>query len=100
MPLDAIASAQVMPHGKGIKPVFSVAGVTQYPMPMSGTLHLDTADEHWAITIRRSPEEVGNIQLHLVPLPFFFDRADHVVEMNWANGPDPFGYKSAPPIRY
>jgi len=100
VPLDAIASAETMPEGKGVKPVFSVAGVAQYPMPMSGTLHLDTVDENWVVTIRRSPEEVGNIQLHTVPLPFFFDRADHIVEMNWADGPDPFGYKSAPPISY
>lgn len=100
MPLDAIATAAAMPHGEGVQPFFAVGGVTQYPMPLSGTLHLDTVDETWAVSVRRSPEDPRNIQLHTLPMPFFFDRADHVVEMNWADGPDPFGYKSAPPIEY
>lgn len=100
IPLTAIASAQTMPEGEGVEPVFSVAGVDQYPMPMSGTLHLDTVDENWAMVVRRSPEDTRNIQLHTIPLPFFFDRADHVVEMNWEDGPDPFGYKAAPAISY
>ncbi|MEM7563810.1 MAG: hypothetical protein AAF353_12275 [Pseudomonadota bacterium] len=100
IPLNAIASAKEMPHGEGVKPVFSVAGVEQYSMPMAGTLHLDTIDETWAVTIRHSPEDVRNVQLHSLPMPFFFDRADHIVEMNWADGPDPFGYKSAPPLQY
>ncbi|AZV79896.1 hypothetical protein EBB79_19760 [Parasedimentitalea marina] len=98
--LPAIASADPMPFGEGVGPVFSVAGVEQYPMPMSGTLHLDLIDEQWAVTIRRHPEELGRIDMHTVPIPFFFDRADHVVEMNWADGPDPFGYKGLPPIEY
>ena len=100
IPLTALASAEAMPHGEGVQPVFSVAGVTQYPMPMSGTMHLDTIDENWAVVVRASPEDPRKIQLHTLPLPFFFDRADHVVEMNWADGPDPFGYKSAPPLEY
>ncbi len=100
LPVDAVASAEAMPHGEGVQPVFAVAGVTQYPMPLSGTLHLDTIDDQWAVVVRRSPEDPRNIQLHTLPLPFFFDRADHIVEMNWADGPDPFGYKSAPPLSY
>ena len=99
--LDAVATAEEMPHGEGVGNVFSVAGVSQYALPMSGTLHLDTIDETWAVVVRRSPEDVRNIQLHTLPLPFFFDRADHVVEMNFPSDPrDPFGYKSAPPIEY
>lgn len=98
--LDALASAELMPAGKGVQPNFTVAGVSQNPMPLAGTLHLDTADENWAIAIRKSPEDATNIQLHTLPLPFFFDRADHLVEMNWPDGPDPFGYKSAPPLTY
>ncbi|MEM7376964.1 MAG: hypothetical protein AAF460_05590, partial [Pseudomonadota bacterium] len=97
---DAVATAEAMPHGEGVQPVFAVAGVSQQPMPLSGTLHLDTVDATWAVVVRRSPEDTRNIQLHTLPMPFFFDRADHVVEMNWADGPDPFGYKSAPPLSY
>ncbi|MEL6688820.1 MAG: hypothetical protein AAFP28_00760 [Pseudomonadota bacterium] len=98
--IEAIGAAEEMPHGEGVQPVFSVAGVYQFPLPMSGTLHLDTIDETYAVVVRHSPEDVRNIQLHTLAMPFFFDRADHVVEMNWSDGPDPFGYKSAPPLEY
>ena len=98
--LEAVASAKEMPHGEGVKPVFSVAGVAQFQLPLSGVMHLDTLDENYAIVVRRSPEDPRNIQLHTLPLPFFFDRADHIVEMNFKGGPDPFGYKSAPPLEY
>ncbi|MEM8541060.1 MAG: hypothetical protein AAGF25_08905 [Pseudomonadota bacterium] len=100
MNLEAVATATPMPEGEGVQPVFSVAGVAQFPLPMSGTLHLDTLDENFAVVVRHSPEDARNIQLHTVPLPFFFDRTDHVVEMNWNDGPDPFGYKAAPPLEY
>lgn len=98
--LDAVAAAEPMPHGEGTGSVFSVAGVQQFPLPLSGTLHLDTLDDSFAVVVRRSPDDARNIQLHTIPMPFFFDRADHVVEMNFEGGPDPFGYKSAPPIEY
>lgn len=97
---DALAAAEEMPHGEGVQNVFSVAGVDQFPLPMSGTLHLDTLDENYAVVVRRSPEDVRNIQIHTLPMPFFFDRADHVVEMNFEGSADPFGYKAAPPIEY
>ena len=96
----ALAAAEEMPHGEGVQNVFSVAGVDQFPLPMSGTLHLDTLDENYAVVVRRSPEDVRNIQIHTLPMPFFFDRADHVVEMNFEGSADPFGYKAAPPIEY
>lgn len=98
--VEAVAAAEEMPHGEGIQPVFSTAGVYQFPLPMSGTMHLDTLDENYAVVVRRSPEDTRNIQLHTLPLPFFFDRADHIVEMNFEDGPDPFGYKAAPPLEY
>jgi hypothetical protein len=98
--LEAIASAEAMPHGEGVQNVFSVEGVYQFPLPMSGTLHLDTLDDTYALVVRHSPEDVRNIQLHTVPMPFFFDRADHIVEMNFDGSPDPFGYKAAPPVDY
>jgi hypothetical protein len=100
IPLQAIAAAKPMPFGEGVKPVFTVAGVPQYPMPLSGTLHLDIIDQQWAVAIRRHPEDVNRIDMHTLPIPFFFDRSDHIVEMNWKDGPDPFGYKSLPPIEY
>ncbi|MGB7243167.1 MAG: hypothetical protein WBC93_13905 [Sulfitobacter sp.] len=98
--LAAVASAAEMPHGEGVQPVFSVAGVYQFPLPMSGTMHLDTLDENYAVVVRRSPDDTRNIQLHTLALPFFFDRADHIVEMNFENGPDPFGYGAAPALEF
>lgn len=98
--LDAIASADPLPSGEGVAPTFGPAGVYQHPVPMSGTLHLDLVNETWAATIRRNPEDLSQIDLHTVLVPFFFDRADHVVEMNWADAPDKFGYKSLPPVEY
>lgn len=98
--IDAVASAEAMPHGEGVEPVFSTAGVYQFPLPMSGTMHLDTLNESYAVVVRRSPEDTRNIQLHTLPLPFFFDRADHIVEMNFEGGPDPFGYGAAPALEY
>lgn len=98
--LAALATAEEMPHGEGVQPVFSVAGVDQFQLPMSGTLHLDTVDEAYAVVVRRSPEDPRNIQLHTLAMPFFFDRADHIVEMNWEDGPDPFGYRDAPPLEF
>jgi hypothetical protein len=98
--LAAVATAEEMPHGEGVQPVFSVAGVDQFALPMSGTMHLDTLDENYAVVVRRSPDDARNIQLHTLAMPFFFDRADHIVEMNFENGPDPFGYKAAPPLEF
>ncbi|MEM9523979.1 MAG: hypothetical protein AAF982_08285 [Pseudomonadota bacterium] len=98
--LEAVAAAEPMPEGEDVQPMFSVAGVSQFPLPMSGALHLDILDENYAVVVRHSPEDGRNIQLHTLPLPFFFDRADHVVEMNFEGGPDPFGYKAAPPLTY
>lgn len=98
--LAAIGAAEEMPHGEGVQPVFSVAGVYQFPLPMSGTMHLDTLDENYAVVVRRSPEDTRNIQLHTLALPFFFDRADHIVEMNFEDGPDPFGYGAAPALEF
>ena len=99
--LEAVASAEAMPHGEGAGNVFAVAGVAQYALPMSGTQHLDTLDETWAVVVRAAPEDPTNLQLHTLPMPFFFDRADHIVEMNFPTDPrDPFGYKSVPPLEY
>jgi hypothetical protein len=99
--LEAIADANAMPHGEGVGNVFAIAGVPQFPMPMSGTQHLDIIDPMWAVALRADPENGRNVQLHTLSLPFFFDRADHIVEMNFESfTADPFGYKSAPPLEY
>ena len=62
---------------------FGPAGITQFPIPLAGALHLDLLDGQWAVVIRPNPEDHARLDLHTLPVPFFFDRADHIVEMNW-----------------
>ena len=100
IPFNALANAEEMPNGEGVKPLFAVGGVAQYQIPLTGVLHLDTIDETYAITVRQSSVDTGVLELHSIPIPMFFDRSDHIVEMNWPNGPDPFGYNSAPKLTF
>lgn len=90
-----------MPHGEGVGNVFAIARVPQFPMPMSGTQHLDIIDPMWAVALRADPENAHNVQLYTLSLPFFFDRVEHIVEMNFESfTADTFGYKSAPPLEH
>jgi hypothetical protein len=72
---------------------FGPAGINQYPIPVTASSQLDLIDAQWAVVIRRHPADDKRLDMHTLPLPFFFDRADHIVEMNWPGSPDPFGYK-------
>ena len=76
-----IGGAQAMPVN--VPNNFGPAGVTQFPIPLAGALHLDLLDGQWAVVIRPNHEDHARLDLHTVPVPFFFDRADHIVEMNW-----------------
>jgi hypothetical protein len=65
-------------------------------------LHADVAS---AETLPYEPPNVfdrhpGTLQLRTLLLPLVFDRADHIVEMNFPGAPDPFGYGSAPDYGY
>ena len=75
---------------------FGPAGVAQYPIPVTGAQHLRPVNSQWVVEVRRYPVSSGQLDLHSLPLPYFLDRADQIVEMNWPNGPDPFGYHKAP----
>lgn len=74
-------------------PNFGPAGIAQYPIPVTGAQHLKQVNPQWAVEIRRYPVNSPQLDLHTLPLPYFLDRADQIVEMNWPNGPDPFGYR-------
>ncbi len=91
--LSDIASVDPMPVN--VPNNFGPDGVAQFPMPISDAMHLDMIDPQWAAIMRRSPHDLTRTELHTLPLPFFFDRADHIVEMNWPGAPDPFGYRKA-----
>jgi hypothetical protein len=71
---------------------FGPAGIAQFPIPLTAAFHIDLLDAQWAVVIRRPPADDKRLDLHTLPLPYFFDRADQIVEMNWPGGPDPFGY--------
>lgn len=89
--LAAIPTAKPLPVNSPNN--FGPAGIEQFPMPVVGSLQLDLLDNQWAVLIRKHPDERGRVDLLTLPLPFFFDRSDHIVEMNWPDSPDPFGYK-------
>jgi hypothetical protein len=74
---------------------FGPAGIAEFPIPLTGARHLDLLDDQWAVVIRRHPAHDEGLSLHTLPLPFFFDRSDQIVEMNWHGAPDPFGFHSA-----
>ena len=74
---------------------FGPAGIAQYSMPVTGAQHLALLDPQWAVEIRRYSADANRVDLHTLPLPYFLDRADQIVEMNWPGAPDPFGYHTA-----
>ncbi len=88
---------QAAPMPVNVPHNFGPAGVPQYPIALTGALHMDLVDEQWAVVIRHYPGDSARLDLHTLPLPFFFDRADQIVEMNWPGGPDPFGYYTSKP---
>lgn len=77
--------------------VFDQAGVSIYDIPLVGPKQLVKMDETYAAAIEVDPLRPGALQLRTLALPFFFDRSDHMVEMNFPGAPDPFGYADAPP---
>ncbi len=98
--LETLASAEAMPFGEGVKPLFGIGGAEYTPIPISGVVHLDTVDETWAVTVRENPENPRVLEMHTLAMPMFFERSDHIVEMNWEGAPDPFGFHVDPPLQY
>lgn len=98
IPLQAIASAEPMPVE--VPNNFGPAGLTGFPVPASGIQHLAMIDDGWAAAVRPDPEDPAVLQLHAVLSPFFFDRADHMVDMNWPGAADPFGYRQFPALDF
>ena len=88
--LSDIATAEPMPVE--VPNNFGPAGVNQFPMPTEA-VHLDMLNPYWAVAIRRNVHDPRHLELATLPLPFFLDRAPHLVEMNFAGAADPFGYR-------
>ncbi|MBO9453403.1 hypothetical protein J7426_24300 [Tropicibacter sp. R16_0] len=99
-PLEILAAAEAMPAGEGVQPLFGIGGAEYTPVPISGVVHIDTIDDAWAVTVRENPEDPRILEMHTLAMPMFFERSDHVVEMNWDGAPDPFGFHVDPPLQY
>ena len=93
-----VGSAEPLPY-EGPN-VFEQVGVPVFDIPLVAPQQLVRIDETWAATIEEDPLNPGALQLRTVAIPFFFDRSDHLVEMNFPGAPDPFGYRDAPPRGY
>ncbi len=96
IPIEQIGSVEPMPVEVGNN--FGPAGLTGFPVPAADVEHLAMIDDAWAVAVRPDPQNPERLQLHSLLSPFFFDRADHVVEMNWPGSADPFGYRQFPAL--
>lgn len=85
--LDDIAKAELMPVNAPSN--YGPAGVKQISVPVKGMLQTSVLNDNWAIVIRQHPDELGRVDLRSMPLPLYFERPEHIVEMNWP------GYKRA-----
>lgn len=96
IPLQQIASVEPMPVD--VPNNFGPAGLTGFPVPLSDVQHIDLINDSWAVAVRPDPEDPTRIQVQSLLVPFFFDRPDHMVEMNWPGAADPFGYRQFPAL--
>ena len=67
-------------------------GKTQGLLPIRAD-HLALLNSKWAVQAWRHPKTGYRLDISTVMVPYFFERRDGMAEMNWPNGPDPFGYR-------
>ncbi len=72
---------------------FGPAGINQFPMPTEAE-HLAMLNPYWSVAVRRNVQDPRKLDLVSIPVPFFLDRAIHVVEMNFEGAADPFGFRN------
>jgi hypothetical protein len=66
-------------------------GLTQRQLPIQAE-HLAILNSRWAVAVWRHPKTSSRLDLGTLMIPYFFDRRLGMAEMNWPDGPDPFGY--------
>lgn len=79
--LQDISKAAAMPVNSPKD--YGPSGIKQASVPVSGMLQTSKVNDNWAIVIRQHPNEAGRVDLRSMPLPLYFDRSEHIVEMNW-----------------
>ena len=67
-------------------------GRTQGLLPIRAE-HFAILNGRWAAQIWRHPKTGYRLDISTVMVPYFFERRDGMAEMNWPDGPDPFGYR-------
>lgn len=88
--LNDIATVEPMPVE--VPNNFGPDGVSQFPIATEAE-HMDMLNPYWAVAVRRNIRDSRKLDLVTLPVPFFLDRAPHVVELNFAGAPDPFGFQ-------
>lgn len=68
-------------------------GRTQGLLPIRAE-HFAMLSDKWAVQIWRHPKTGYRLDVSTVTAPYFFERRDGMAEMNWPDGPDPFGYRA------
>ena len=79
--LNDIPKAELMPVDAPSN--YGPAGIKQISVPVRGMLQTSLMNNNWAVVIRQHPKELGRVDLRTMPLPLFFERPEHIVEMNW-----------------
>jgi hypothetical protein len=67
-------------------------GSTQTLMPVHSD-HTAMLNPRWAVVIQRHKKTQHRRDISSMAAPYFFERKDGMAEMNWPEGPDPFGYR-------
>ena len=66
-------------------------GRTQGLLPVIAD-HFAILNPNWAVEIHRHQKTGYRLDVSTLALPYLFERRDGMAEMNWPDGPDPFGY--------
>jgi hypothetical protein len=87
--------ATAMPEPTGGPIDFGPGGLgrTQGLLPIRAE-HCALLNPKWAAVIHRHPKTGYRLDLSTLMVPYFFERRDGMAEMNWPDGPDPFGYRA------
>ena len=92
----AVADLQFAPAEPANVPINfgpSGLGLTARELPILAE-HTAFLNSKWAVILWRHPRSTHRLDLSTLASPYFFERKDGMSEMNWPDGPDPFGYRT------